>query len=276
MQYYNKTYLVKRHSSYPLIKFLLTQDIREKYDITHEMMANCAVTFSMYNEETDTYKIANVAGDLLIIENEYQFLDEPNYALQYFFKSKDTNEVGVFKGEFKLTFLGEHCGIITLPASDPLQIIVQESITKIDLATELTLPISNPASSIPPYFYGRFASGGVGTGQNRPAATESLVKSGTQVNNISTGTIIVDFNSTGDDYIFFAVPITSSLKTKWYVNSLNQGDIQGIVAPSGNLFPDPVVININITNPLLGIIQYRVYISNYQTEALSPIEFRNS
>jgi hypothetical protein len=130
----NKTYFLKRYSTHPTIKFPLTQVIREKYDITHDMMQNCAVTFSMLNDETGFFKIANVAADLLIIEDEYQFLEEPDYVLQYALERKDTAEVGVFSGEFKLTFLGDNCGTITFPGSGAIQIIVQQSITKVDLA----------------------------------------------------------------------------------------------------------------------------------------------
>jgi len=276
MYFNNKTFLVKRNSTYPLIKFPLVQYIREKYDITHEMLQNCAVTFSMFNEETGLYKVANVAGDLVIYEDEYQFLDEPTYVLQYALKSKDTTEIGVFSAEFKLTFLGDNCGIITLPSDQKITIIIQPSITKVERASEVTLPSPVISTSIIPYFYGTVSSGGVGVGVNRPAATENLIKSGTLVSQSSTGTISINFNSSFDDYIFFAIPISSTAKTKWYVSVLNNGDIGGAVNVGGNLFPDAEIVNVNLTNPLLGLTQYQVFISNYQVESASVIELKNS
>lgn len=123
------TIIVKRNSTYPVVKFPLTQIIREKYDITDELLSNCAVTFSMFNEDTGLFKIANVAADIVRYEDEYQFLDEPLYVLQYCFKGVDTTEAGVFAGEFKIDFLGENCGKITVP-DVPIQIIIQDSITK--------------------------------------------------------------------------------------------------------------------------------------------------
>ena len=279
MYYNNKTFLVKRNSTYPLIKFPLVQYLREKYDITHEMLQNCAVTFSMFNEETGFYKIANVAADLVIFEDEYQFLDEPTYVLQYALRTTDTNEVGVFSGEFKLTFLGENCGIITLPSDKQITIIIQHSLTKVGFSEEFTTPpvvIPPSTPSFPPYFYGTFASGGASVGVNRPAATDALVKSGTIVHATSDGTITVNFNSDFDDYLFLAIPASSTPKTVWYAGVLNNGTIGGAVSVGGNLFPDPEIINVNLTIPLLGVVEYQVYISNFQTEALTDIEFRNA
>lgn len=271
-----KNIILKQHSTYQLIKFPLEQVIREKYDITHEMLSNCAVTFSMFNEETGFYKIANVAADVLIHEDEYYFLDEPTYVLQYNLKKSETNESGIFIGEFKLVFMGENCGTITLPSDDSIRIIIQPSITKVNFADEVELTSTTPTPSIAPYFYGIVSSNGASIGGNRPVASENLVKSGTRVSSSSTGTLSINFNSSFDDYLFFAVPASSPLKTKWHITVLNNGDIGGGISTGGNLFPDPVTLNVNLTIPLLGIVSYSVYISNYQTESTSTMELRNS
>jgi hypothetical protein len=272
----NKTIIVKRHSTQPLIKFPLTQQIREKYDITHEMLQNCAVTFSMFNEETGLFKIANVQADLLIFENQYEFLDEPTYVLQYALKRKDTSEIGVFSAEFKLIFLGDNCGTITFPSDSPISLIVQPTLTKVEHSTEVEPSVPTPAPVVVPYFYGKVDVGSVEVGVNRPVASENLVKSGTKVSLDSSGTISINFNSSANDYIFFAIPVSSAAKTKWFVSSLNTGDIGGAVSVGGNLFPNADLVNITLTNPLLGLVQYRVYISNYQVETGSIIQLRNS
>jgi hypothetical protein len=95
------------------------------------MMENVAITFSMYDKKYDIYKIANSSGDLKMTKNAVSDLDESCYTLQYCFKLKDTNETGVFIGEFVIDFLGENCGKIKLPNGDDLQIIIKNSITKI-------------------------------------------------------------------------------------------------------------------------------------------------
>lgn len=266
------TFFIKKNSTLPMLKFPLSERLMEKYDVTEDMLENCAVTFSMYDVENEVYKIANKEGRLLINETS---LDDEKYSLVYKFSLSETSRAGNFEGEFKIDFLGDYCGKMTFPADDKIKILIQNSITKTNLASELNL--SQPDSpSIVPYFYGTFSSGAVPVGDNRPSATEALVKSGTQVNETSNGTITINFNSDYDDYLFFAIPSTSTAKTVWVVDEFNNGEIGGAVSVGGNLFPDPVAVNVNLTNPLLGIVEYQVYITNYQTQVQNNIEFRNT
>lgn len=119
-----------------------------------------------------------------------------------------------------------------------------------------------------PCFFGKVASGGAGAGVNRPIANQSLINSGTKMS-LSTnenGAIVINFNSTSDDYLWFAVPYTGSTKTTWFVSSLNNGAIGGSVSSGGNLFPAPDIVNINEpTVTLWNGISYKIYISNYQS-----------
>ncbi len=127
-----------------------------------------------------------------------------------------------------------------------------------------------------PYFYGKYASGGASAGVNRPVANQSLINSGTKVVASSTGTITITFNSTSDDYIWFAIPTVSTSKTKWYINALNNGNIGGSISVGGNLFPayDSVSIN-DVTFLYWSGIIYKIYISNYQTGLTVPIQLQN-
>lgn len=122
-------FFIKQHSSYPMLKFPLTQRIMEKYDITNEMMENVAITFSMIDERNN-YVIANYGADLKISEERYLEPDEVVYTLIYNFTKADTYESGFFKGEFKLDFLGDNCGCITLPTDDTINIRILGSTTK--------------------------------------------------------------------------------------------------------------------------------------------------
>jgi len=134
MKYYStydgKNFFIKKNSTLPVLKLPLLQSIREQYDITDEMLENVAVTFSMKNTENGLYQIANSAGDLIINEDRPSFPDEIEYTLVYKFNLRDTKNVGRFEGEFKLDFLGDFCGKITLPNNHPINIIIGDSITK--------------------------------------------------------------------------------------------------------------------------------------------------
>jgi hypothetical protein len=129
-QYNDKTFHIKRNSTFPEIKFHLTQFHREKYDITEEMLENVGVTFSMLDVDTGVYRVANVPARLEVFVDEYERLDDCKYVLVYRPKLRDTKYAGIFHGEFKLDFLGDNCGKITLPTDDYIQIIISDSLTK--------------------------------------------------------------------------------------------------------------------------------------------------
>jgi len=108
-------FFIKKDSTLPLLKLPLTQHMMEQYDITPDMLENVAVTFSMTEANTGLYRIANVAGNLVVNNNRPEYPDEVEYTLTYKFKLSQTRKAGRFLGEFKLDFLGEYCGKITLP-----------------------------------------------------------------------------------------------------------------------------------------------------------------
>jgi hypothetical protein len=126
----NRTFHIGQNSTRATLKYILTQLDREDYDLTDEKLENVAVTFSMVDRETGVYKIANVEGRLIINRDRPSFPDECEYTLAYDFKLRDTRKSGVFDGEFKLDFLGDNCGKLTLPVHKPIQIIIKPSITK--------------------------------------------------------------------------------------------------------------------------------------------------
>ncbi len=99
------------------------------YDITEDMLENCAVTFSMTDADTGIYRIANSEANLEIKEDRPSNPDEVKYTLTYCFSLKDTKKEGHFYGEFKIDFLGENCGKITLPTTQRIDIYIQDSIT---------------------------------------------------------------------------------------------------------------------------------------------------
>ena len=119
-----------------------------------------------------------------------------------------------------------------------------------------------------PYFYGTVASSGHSAGVCRPTPTCALVIAGTKVVSDSSSIIYINFNSTSDDYIWFAIP-SGSTKTCWCVNALNNGAIGGAVNAGGNLFPTKASVN-PVTTACWSGQTYNVYVSNYQS-AVSTI-----
>lgn len=120
-------------------------------------------------------------------------------------------------------------------------------------------------NSIYPYFYGKVASGGAAPGLNRPVANQALINSGTKVLASSTGAITINFDTTSDQYGWFAIPNISPSRSTWYVSALNTGPIGGAVSSGGNLFPNPDVISIDSPTALWTGVSYKVYIFNYQS-----------
>lgn len=127
-------FIIKQNSTLPEVKFPLNQMLREKYDITDEMMENVGVTFSMINKENGVYEIANKEARLRLKNDDYYKFDEAKYVLTYRFSIDETKNTGIYRGEFKLDFLGDYCGKITFPNDGyDLTIIIGDSITKTEI-----------------------------------------------------------------------------------------------------------------------------------------------
>jgi hypothetical protein len=102
----------------------------EQYDITPDLLENVAVTFSMIDADTGLYRIANVPANIVFNRARPQFPDELEYTLTYRFKLSQTSKPGRYLGEFKLDFMGQGCGKLTLPVDSQINIIISDSITK--------------------------------------------------------------------------------------------------------------------------------------------------
>lgn len=123
-------FFIKKNSTLPKLKFALSEYMLLRYDITDDMLENCAITFSMQDSETGNYLIANKAADLIVNTNFVENPDDDKYNLAYKFSLSDTSKAGKFSGSFKIDFLGEYCGKITFPITGDIDIIIQDSIVK--------------------------------------------------------------------------------------------------------------------------------------------------
>ena len=126
----NDNFFIKKDSTLPDLKYHLTQKILQEYNITDDMLQNVAVTFSMIDADTGLYNIAIVPADIEYIVLRPQYPDNFIYELSYRFKLYQTRKSGRYLGEFKLDFLGEGCGKLTLPTDGQINIIISDSITK--------------------------------------------------------------------------------------------------------------------------------------------------
>lgn len=123
-------FFIKKDSTLPLLKYPLTQQVLEQYDITEDMLENCAVTFSMIDASNGLYRVANVAGNLVVNNNRPEYPDEVKYILMYKFKLNQTNKTGRYLGEFVIDFLGDECGKLKLPTQNQINIQISDGITK--------------------------------------------------------------------------------------------------------------------------------------------------
>lgn len=116
-------------------------------------------------------------------------------------------------------------------------------------------------NSIYPIFYG-FSN-------SLPIANQALINSGTKTVKVSTGTLSITFGATGQ-YIWFAHPSSSTTKTKWYKDAVNNANI----GTSADLFNAPTIVS--ITTALWNNISYKIYISNNPTTTNGSIDLKNS
>ena len=125
-------FFIKKDSTLPLLKYPLTQHIMEQYDITEDMLENVAITFSMIDADTGLYRVANVAGSLVVNNNRAEYPDEVKYTLTFKFKLHQTRKAGRYQAEFVIDFLDSEtgCGKIKLPIEGYLNVIISDSIGK--------------------------------------------------------------------------------------------------------------------------------------------------
>lgn len=115
-------------------------------------------------------------------------------------------------------------------------------------------------SGLATIYYGRLEV--LGSLVNIPTPDDIDIFSGIQVNNANVidFSLTIPFASQDNDFIWLAIPSAFPIRTKWYINIFNRGDISGIKNINGNLFPTP-------ETKIINSIEYSIYISNYRTKA---------
>lgn len=125
-------FFIRKKSTLPALKMRLIRDGRIDYKAFNDMLETSFVTFSMVNRDTGVYKIANATAQ--IVQRELLGTEDPEYYFVYKFTERDTNEEGVFYGEFKIHSIGVcdndlNIGDLKMPTREELYIHILSSYT---------------------------------------------------------------------------------------------------------------------------------------------------
>ena len=104
-----------------------------------------------------------------------------------------------------------------------------------------------------------------------PEIMQSSIANGqaTKVLGDSTGTITIPFAANGE-YIAVAYPATSTTKTIWYVNALDNGEIPGGLLGVANILP------CNSPTNLWNNVNFKIHVSAGLITQTNPIQLKNS
>ena len=116
-----------------------------------------------------------------------------------------------------------------------------------------------------PYFYYKSSSPITASSMQSAIALGSTTK----VVADSTGTITIPF-AAGGEYLAVAYPSTSTTKSVWYVNALDNGSIPG------GLFGAQTTLSCNSPESYWSGVSYKIHVSPGLITQANPIELRNS
>ena len=119
-----QNFFIRKNSELLLLQMKVVNDGRSKYKKIFENLENAAITFSMMDIKTGTYKIFNKPA--LIIPVTCEGCPEIEYYIGYKFSSKETNKNGTYKGEFKIDFFDDETALI-VPIYEDLFINIGDS-----------------------------------------------------------------------------------------------------------------------------------------------------
>ena len=124
---------------------------------------------------------------------------------------------------------------------------------------------STTITALYPWFYGKVAGG------SKPTKNQALINSWTKVVAGSSSTLSVTFWSGINDWIWFAIPQASTSKTTWYIDVFNNWSIGW----ASNLFDSENIVSIDSPTTLRNGVNYKIYVSNYQSQVVSTMQLRN-
>lgn len=137
------------------------------------------------------------------------------------------------------------------------------------LAAGTTGSQSATISGVYPVFFG--------TSSTKPTAGSALLVGASKdviSNGALNGTITVDFNTSGAEFTWMAIPATATNKTVWWVTALSNGSI-ATSSPTSSKYVRTDGVSVNSPTGLWSGVNYDFYIS--EVSAIdTTVEFRNS
>lgn len=132
------TFHINKGATLPTLKMEVINDGRNdfwKCYLALQATYPGAVTFSMWNADTGIYKIANAPCTIVYDEDSGC---EERYFIQYDWKSGDTDESGIFNGQFKISFNDNVVAAgLTFPNGDLIVPIAEDLVISIGNAMKI-------------------------------------------------------------------------------------------------------------------------------------------
>lgn len=99
-------FTIKQGATQPVLVMKVNRYNNFSYEKFERGLENCAITFSMVDEETGIYVVTKRPGGLIL---KTQYVDDnivPSnmYYIYYKFTKHDTNKIGRYRAEFKIDF----------------------------------------------------------------------------------------------------------------------------------------------------------------------------
>lgn len=117
-------FFIKKNSTLPKLQVEVINESRNGYNQLDPNISASTVTFSMYDVENGTFKIANSSATVKLND------DGSGYMLSFNFTKKNTNRVGSYEGFFTIT---NDRGKYEVPFTEKLFIKVTDSFADSDM-----------------------------------------------------------------------------------------------------------------------------------------------
>ena len=127
---------IRQYSELPTLKMRLYHDGRSDYNRFDELLENSVITFSMKDQATGIYRIANKEAKIML-KDPCDINSKKEYYIAYDFTEIDTDRPGIYIGEFKIIFLDSRLqpnGSLIAPINEDLYIHIIDSFVKSDVA----------------------------------------------------------------------------------------------------------------------------------------------
>lgn len=120
-------FYINQNSELPVLEMELINNGLKDYKNFVECIQDAEITFSMYNKDTNVFKVANEKAYIRLKDNTQSCVEE--YLICYDWRKRDTKEKGIYIGYFNIKFNGNIISEIdSYPTGELIMPIRQELI----------------------------------------------------------------------------------------------------------------------------------------------------